>query len=297
MISINILVLGGTRYFGKHLVSSLLLEGHQVTIATRGNTKDEHGDRISRIIVDRTDQAAMTKEFAGRYYDVIFDNIAYSSNDVKYLLDVVDCGKYVLTSSCSVYHELHPDMVEKEFDPMSYPLKWCSREDYPYDELKRQAECALFQIYHQVPSVAVRFPYVIGEDDHTKRLYFYVEHIIKGTPMYIDNMAEELCFIRSTEAGYFLSFCTQTNYTGPLNGCSYGSISLHEIIDYISETTGIMPIFADDGEAGPYNGTPAFHMNTELAKSQGYHLTELNCWIYLLLDRYIEKARQEVKSK
>ncbi|MGH4123418.1 MAG: NAD-dependent epimerase/dehydratase family protein [Clostridium sp.] len=33
----NILVLGGTRFFGVHLVDNLLKNGHQVTIANRGN--------------------------------------------------------------------------------------------------------------------------------------------------------------------------------------------------------------------------------------------------------------------
>jgi hypothetical protein len=32
----NILVLGGTRFMGKHLVSTLLRKGHKITIATRG---------------------------------------------------------------------------------------------------------------------------------------------------------------------------------------------------------------------------------------------------------------------
>lgn len=40
----NILMLGGTRFFGIHTVKALLSKGHAVTIATRGITKDEFGD-------------------------------------------------------------------------------------------------------------------------------------------------------------------------------------------------------------------------------------------------------------
>ena len=39
----NILVLGGTGFFGKHLVWELLHRGHEVTIATRGRTPDDFG--------------------------------------------------------------------------------------------------------------------------------------------------------------------------------------------------------------------------------------------------------------
>ena len=35
----KILVLGGTRFFGVHLVNTLLLQGHEVAVATRGNAK------------------------------------------------------------------------------------------------------------------------------------------------------------------------------------------------------------------------------------------------------------------
>ncbi len=36
----KILVIGGTRYFGIHMVNKLLERGHKVTIATRGKTPD-----------------------------------------------------------------------------------------------------------------------------------------------------------------------------------------------------------------------------------------------------------------
>ena len=32
----KVLVIGGTRFFGKHLVEKLVQQGHDVTIATRG---------------------------------------------------------------------------------------------------------------------------------------------------------------------------------------------------------------------------------------------------------------------
>ena len=36
----KILVIGGTRYFGIHMVNKLLEQGHEVTIATRGKTPE-----------------------------------------------------------------------------------------------------------------------------------------------------------------------------------------------------------------------------------------------------------------
>lgn len=61
----NILILGGTRFFGIHMVDELLSEGHQVTIATRGNVKDHWGERVERIILERTDADSMKQALAG----------------------------------------------------------------------------------------------------------------------------------------------------------------------------------------------------------------------------------------
>lgn len=43
----QILVVGGTRYFGKYTIKALLQKGHAVTIATRGNAADPFGDRCN----------------------------------------------------------------------------------------------------------------------------------------------------------------------------------------------------------------------------------------------------------
>ena len=286
----KILVVGGTRFFGVHLVRALIRKGHEVTIATRGNTKDVFGDNIHRIIVDRCDPEALQRAFHGEFYDVICDNIAYCSNDVKYLLEAVRCERYILTSSISVYPELGLNTKEEDFMAATYPLVWCNREDYTYNEIKRQAECALVQTYPSLSSAAVRLPYVIGEDDYTKRLYYYVEKIIKGIPMQVDNAQAAISFIRSSEAGDFISWLAGSKLVGPVNACSKGTITLEEIFAYIQKKTGRKPIIASEAEAAPYTGGEAFSLNTQIAEEAGYSFSELGSWIYELLDHYIKEA-------
>ena len=81
----KILVIGGTRYFGIHMVNKLLEQGHEVTIATRGKTPDSYGDKVERITIQRTNEESM------RHFDVVIDKIAYCSNDIRYVMDYVDC--------------------------------------------------------------------------------------------------------------------------------------------------------------------------------------------------------------
>ena len=174
----KILVLGGTRFFGIQLVWALLEKGHRVTIATRGLTRDPFGPAVERVIVDRTDPSAMKAAFSHRSFHTVCDDLAYCSNDVKTALDSLHCSRYVMVSSAAVY-SLRPGVCEQSFDPLAPPLRWGCRADFDYAEGKRQAERALFGEYPLKQAAAVRFPFVLGPGDYTRRLYFYVEHAVR----------------------------------------------------------------------------------------------------------------------
>lgn len=184
----HILVLGGTRYFGIPMVEELLAKGHDITIATRGNAEDDFGGKVKRIIVERTDAESMKKAFEGRYYDVVIDKIAYCSNDIKYAMEALQFEKYIYMSSTSIYEPKHINTKETDFDGIHRKMEWCTRFDYPYEEIKCSAECALWQEYSDKKWIAVRYPFAIGMDDYTKRMRFYVEHTMKEIPMHIDNI-------------------------------------------------------------------------------------------------------------
>lgn len=283
----KILVLGGTRYFGIAMVWELIKQGHEVTIATRQKTEDNFGDAVNRIQVERTDLYQMKQAFKGIYFDVVYDKIAYCSNEVKSAMDTINCGKYICMSSTSVYEPKTLDTKEEDFDAVSKELIWCNRMDFPYAEVKRQAECALWQKYGDKNWIAVRYPFVLGEDDYTERLLFYVEHVKKSIPMHIDNLDAQMGFIRSDEAGRFMAFLADKNFRGAINGSAKGTISLREIIAYVEEKTGQKAVIDKSGDDAPYNGEPAYSINTDKAEALGFRFANLKDWIYDLMDYYI----------
>ena len=63
----NILVLGGTRFFGVHTVNELIKNGHDVTIATRGITTDSFGNNVNRVIYDRNDKESIINILKRKY--------------------------------------------------------------------------------------------------------------------------------------------------------------------------------------------------------------------------------------
>ena len=288
----NVLVLGGTRYFGIPMVNELVKAGHEVTIATRGRAADPFGDSVKRITLDRTNSESMREALAGRHYDVVIDKIAYCSDDIRNLMEVVDCDRYIYMSSTSVYDPKRMDTVEADFDGHARDVIWCDRVAFPYDEIKRQAEYALWQVYPDRNWVAVRYPFVVGGEDYTGRVRFYVEHAIKGIPMYIDNIDAQMGFIRYDEAGRFLAFLVDHAFRGAVNGSSKGTISVREILDYVERKTGCKAVLDASGEEAPYNDEPAYSINTDQAEKLGFRFSKLKDWIYGLLDHYIEEVQK-----
>ncbi|WP_026522152.1 NAD-dependent epimerase/dehydratase family protein [Butyrivibrio sp. VCB2001] len=284
----KILVVGGTRFFGIPMVNALLSAGHDVTIATRGNAKADFAGEVKNVVFDRTDPESIKRALSGLKYDVIIDKIAYGSNDVKALLENASCDRYIQMSSCSVYHEDHADIREEEFITKDNPLKWQDRlPDYP--ETKRNAERAALEFMDEASCTFVRYPVVLGENDYTGRLRFYVDHIRNGSPMYVDDMDRAMSFIHEKEAGEFIAYLADHPCDGAVNGCSNGVIKISEIIDYAEKKIGKTAILCASGDAAPYNGlTDTLSFNTEKARGIGYTFSNLDSWIYGLIDYYVE---------
>ena len=203
-------------------------------------------------------------------------------------MEAVNCNKYIHMSSTAVYEPKHMNTVEADFDGVSKELVWCDRKDFSYGEVKRQAECALWQKYRDRNWTAVRYPFVVGSDDYTKRLAFYVEHTMKSIPMDIDNLDSQLGFIRSDEAGKFMAFLVDQDFRGAINGSSEGTISIREIIEYVEKKTGAKAVVDQAGAKAPYNGEPEYSINTEKARALGFRFSILQDWIYELLDYFIQ---------
>ena len=291
----DILVIGGTKFFGIPMIWDLLDKGHHITIATRGNVLDPFGNSVSRIKMDRQKPDEVKRLLGKRHYDVVIDKVAYCSNDVKALRDSFKCDRYIQMSSMSVYSNEHMMITEEEFNAEDYDLNWCNREDYDYGEVKRQAECAVCQVYHESAYTLVRYPVVLGKSDYTKRLEFYVEHIINEKPMYIDNLHYRMCFIQEEEAGKFISWLVEHPVHGAVNGCSKGEVSIKDIISYIERKTGKQAILSKDGDYAPYNGcNNDFTMDTGKAEKKGFHFTDINSWIYELIDWNIKQLENKL---
>lgn len=280
----KVLFIGGNRFFGVHAVKTLVARGYDVTVANRGIGKDNFGDKVNRIIFDRYN-ANSIKDNLSQHYDVVYDNINYAPNDAVKLLDNIKTDKYIYTSSTAVYYG-GIDIREDAFNPLVFPIKYGDRKDFEYNDGKRNVEAVVFQKY-DIPTIAVRFPVVIGADDYTKRLWTYVDCIKNDKPICIANLDKKISFITSELAGEFLAFLADKEYIGPINAAEDGVFAFSEIINIIEEMTGKKAIFNSNGENMPYNEYSDCTVNTDRAKVLGYKFRLINESFYSIIDKLI----------
>lgn len=285
------LVLGGTRFFGVQLVKQLLKEDVKVTVATRGNTPLPFSEQIESVIFDRNNMDSFQSVFSGREWDVVFDQICYSSLDAMNAIKVFhnNTKKYIFTSTLSVYDFGKNEWTEEDFNPYTYPIEINEKEAITYQEGKRQAEVAFFQ-EGNFPVVAVRFPIVLGENDYTNRLRYYIQKILNDEVIYLRNLDASMGFIHEEEAGQFLSWISSTDFEGPINACTNGIVTLRDFIKLLEEATGKkakVEISEEEEKQTPYAIPSSWTMSNKKATDLGFSFKNLHSWLPDLIKKSI----------
>lgn len=103
----NVLVLGGTSFVGRHIVATLLADGHSVSIFTRGRTNPDLFPEAEHLVGDRDgDLSSIEAAIAhGSTFDACVDVSGYTPAQVDRSLDAVasHVGRYLFISTVSVY--------------------------------------------------------------------------------------------------------------------------------------------------------------------------------------------------
>lgn len=292
----KILVLGGTRFFGKRLVHKLIENGDDVTVATRGEAEDDFGERVERVKIDRFNRESLQEAFKEGSWDVIYDQICFSPDDAQDMCDIFAdrVGKYVMTSTLSVYSfDEKAEKVEMDFDPFSYELAYGRKEDFDYGEGKRLAEAVFFQ-KASFPVAAPRPPIVLGVDDYTERLHYHVRKILAGEVIGIDHLENRVSFVDSDYLAEFLFWVGSSDLTGPVNCSAPDQITLGEMISLMEEKTGKTAIVKAPGspeQSSPMNFPVSIYQNVSLAESAGYSFKPLSEWFEPLIEAIVEQEK------
>ena len=277
----NVLVLGGTQFFGKRLVQKLIDAGEQVTIATRGRKADPFGDKVNRIVLDRESYKSMRAAAASAQWDVVYDNICFAPDDAVHACNAFAgrTKRYIMVSTLSVY-PWGDSLSENAFNPYDYPVAYGTRHDYSYGQGKRLAEAVFFQ-EAPFPVAAMRIPIVMGTDDYTQRLVLHIDRIAQGQPIGLPAPQAAMSMITSDEAAQFLFWLRDQELTGPINACSVGAISIADMLAEIERNVGkqaIIELEVTEDNSSPYGISSDWIMDHTKAVEAGFQFSKLADW-------------------
>jgi nucleoside-diphosphate-sugar epimerase len=269
----KVLVIGGNRFFGRHLVELLLEDGADVTLLNRGNLNDQFGDQVQRLKADRQNPSALKEAIHGNHWDLIYDQACYTADEAKTACELFEgrTKRYIVTSSESVYDN-GVQLKESAFDPEHYDFNEVADRNKNYQEAKRQVE-VVFTKEADFEVAIVRPSLVVGLDDYTDRLKWHVQRVAQSLPIYFPNIEARSDFIRSDQAGRALKIVGLSRHLGPVNFTTPGTMKLKELISLCELATGKKANLASsrgDNNHSPYGGTAEKSMDTEILRSLGF---------------------------
>lgn len=291
----HILVIGGTRYFGKLLVQRLLRAGHRVTLATRGYAPDPFGERIARVRVDRRNEHAMRNAFRDARFDVVFDQMCYSPLDAAISVRVFAgrVKRYVMTSTIDAYRGVAPReaaFAERDLPVLAqridtaYPWHDPARAIESYVSGKVQAE-AYLERDGSLPLATVRLAHVLGgSGDFTGRLAHYVDLVRAGATLHYANAAARVSFVEAQEAADFLLWTGMQDFRGAVNAACDGALSaceLHARVAAVLDETphAVKAAPAAPGVLSPFDFATPMVLDTARARALGYRFGHSSDWL------------------
>ncbi|MFF0428892.1 NAD-dependent epimerase/dehydratase family protein [Streptomyces sp. NPDC004520] len=297
----DILVIGGNRYFGKRLIALLRESGHRVTVLNRGSSAAPEG--IERLVADRDDENALASVLAGRSFDVVVDQVCYTPRQAEIARRVFGTRtrRYVMTSTVEVYEyeDSAVPVAESALDlaavTVDTGLPWEDPEflDAHYGEGKRQAE-AVFAAGSPFAWASVRVAHVLGgADDFTGRLDHYARRIRAGEPISVPVVNHPATYVHVEEIAAFLAWAVGAEFTGPVNAHSHGPLTTADLCAEIEKLVGGRTVFreVEVGEVSPFSFARSYGMDNSRAVGLGYTFSDSGEWLAKAVAETIGEAR------
>ncbi|MCX5609716.1 MULTISPECIES: NAD-dependent epimerase/dehydratase family protein [unclassified Streptomyces] len=289
----TILVIGGSRYFGKSLVTKARDAGNEVTVLNRGSSAPPVG--VGHVVADRDDEEGLRTALGSRTFDAVIDQVCYTPRQAAVARRVLAgrTGRYVMTSTMEVYDPatlrgraanggtpVTEDSLDLAGTGLTAPY---ADPAHAYAEGKRQAE-AVFLREPAFPFVSVRTAHVLGggREEFTGRLAHYVERIAAGTPVDVHKAPYATSFIHHREIADLLYWAAAQSFTGPVNAASHGELDVTGLCELVAARLGRRPryrVVEEGAAASPFSFDRAYAMDNGRAAALGFGFGRVAEWL------------------
>ena len=295
----KILILGGTKFFGKETAKLLAGAGHEVTVFSRRAPIPGLPLDITQTRGDRTVEADLVR-MSTTVWDAVIDNICYTADDAQKAVRVFSgrTGLYIFTSSSSVYSLLQGAASPfREIQTEVLPLRPVlgDKPYISYAKGKYEAEKVFLAAAREkkFPVVMLRPPVVIGPEDPTLRAYSYWLRLGDGGPIILPNPSVRARYVFSKDLArvFLLLLSDDTLYGQALNIGDSGVLSLEDLVklsarimhkdaDIVVPEHSWLKANSFNFEASPFSGAADFIVDISRAeKTLGWRSTEAHAWL------------------
>jgi 2'-hydroxyisoflavone reductase len=267
----RLLVLGGTKFLGRHAVAAALAEGHDVTIFTRGRTNPELFPEANHLQGDR--DGGLDALRSGEW-DGVVDTSGYFPRVVAQSAELLRdrVGRYVFVSSISAYADFSDPVTEASpvaelEDPASESI------ERDYGALKAACERVVEDVYGD-RSARVRAGLIVGPYDPTDRFTYWPRRIARGGTVLAPGRPDApVQFVDARDLGAWLARLALDGPGGTFNATGPAKpLTFAELLERARDATGSDAelVWVDDDrvlEAGvePWTELPLWLPGTEYA--------------------------------
>jgi 2'-hydroxyisoflavone reductase len=175
----HFLILGGTRFVGRHLVEHAIADGHRVTMFNRGQTNPGIFSDVEELHGDRDGDL---ESLNGRSFDRVLDVSGYLPRVVRQSAELLQesTDHYTFISSVSVFADFTTTGIDEDSPIATHP--GVGTEDITrdtYGPLKALCEEAVRSVYGERCTI-VRPGIVAGPFDDTDRFTYWCVRASKG---------------------------------------------------------------------------------------------------------------------
>jgi 2'-hydroxyisoflavone reductase len=177
----NILILGGTLFLGRHLVEAAQKRGHSLTLFHRGKTNPELFPDVVHVFGDRKDDDALA-QLEGHTFDAVIDTCGYLPRVVQKSAQKLSgrAGCYCFISTVSVYAHW-PGAGTDEDSPVAI-LEDPTTEELTgatYGGLKALCEQEVLAAFPG-QALIIRPGLIVGPHDPSDRFTYWPHRIAQG---------------------------------------------------------------------------------------------------------------------
>ncbi len=228
----DILILGGTQFVGRHLVEAALDAGHQVTLFNRGSRPGLYPG-VVEISGDRDGRLDGLK---GGRWDIVFDPSGYVPRIVRQSAELLrdSVGHYVFISSISVYADFQATHETSPLKVLADP----SSEDIGthYGEMKVVCEQLISDLYGERALIG-RPGFIVGPYDGVPRLPYLLQRFSQPGERLAGSPDQPVQIINARDMADWLLNAANAGLSGAYNLTGH-ALPMRELLEGVAAATG-----------------------------------------------------------